>query len=296
MFFKFLGGRLVLKLDAQQDSGSGTKCQWVQSNDISKHPNPSKKLKHKKKVIQDFATSPDTHQKKKRTEETTVTHKLTDYSLSAVRKPRLKSEYEFSDTDKQGMLLCSSYWTPPVADGQESVDVDDASSKTSEGYVSPVLSNSRPNKGDARSDYVCSLNSVHELPEKSDTDHCSVKYSSVQSENFTDDSASKNLCFIGGKNSPSQYSDDALLKQEVLNHKSALSHCKFQVKSPCYQSRSSHSSSPLMKQWNKWSNMPYPVRTSPCSLSPVSVIDSKSPVKGNVHSMHSDTSTKVSLK
>lgn len=267
-------------MNAQQDSGSGTnKCQWVQSNDLPKHSNP-KKVKHKKKVVQDFASSPDTPQKKKRTEELTVTHKLPEHSLSGVRKPKLKSEYEFSECDKQGMLLCSSYWTPPVADGQESVDVDDASSKTSEGYVSPVLSNSRPNKGDVKSDPASNLNSIHELHEKSETDQCSLKCSSVQPENFAEDSASKNLCFIGGKNSPNQYSDDAFLKQEVLNHKSALNHNKFQVKSLCYQSRSSHSSSPLMKQWNKWSNMPYPEKSSPCSLSPVSVVDSKSPLKG----------------
>lgn len=280
MKYLILGGRLVLKLNAQQDSGSGTKCQWVQSNDLPKHSNPSKKVKHKKKVVQDFVSSPDTPQKKKRTEELTVTHKLSDYSLSAVRKPKLKSEYEFSETDKQGMLLCSSYWTPPVADGQESVDVDDASSKTSEGYVSPVLSNPRPSKGDVKSDHSSNLNAMHEPHEKGDTEQCSLKFSSIQSENFADDSASKNLCFIGGKSSPSQYADETLLKQEVLNHKSALSHNKFQVKSPCYQSRSSHSSSPLMKQWNKWSNIPYPAKTSPSSLSPVSVVDSKSPLKG----------------
>ncbi|XP_054718908.1 uncharacterized protein LOC129233547 [Uloborus diversus] len=279
----FLGGRLVLKLDAQQDSGSGSKCQWVQSNDLPKHSNSSKKVKHKKKSINDGSFVIASPQKKKKADESVaVANKLLDHDSLVLKKPKLHSEYDFTENDQQGLLLCSYSWTPPVADGQETVEMDDCSSKTSEGYVSPVLSNSRSSKLDSRGDIAGNHNSVSELGEQNcDSDHCMVKYepraNSAQSESsYMDDSASKNICCIGGKNSPNQLYND---KQEVLNHKSALTHSKSRVKSPCYQSRVSHSSSPLLKQWNKWSNTSYPVKNSPNSLSPVSHTDSKSPLK-----------------
>ncbi|GFX57923.1 metastasis-associated protein MTA3 [Trichonephila clavipes] len=270
----FLGGRLVLKLNAQQDSGSGTKCQWVQSNDLPKHSNNIKKDRQKKKCIQDesFVINPDVHKLKKKTEElSSASNELTDCDPSAVKKAKLKSEYDFP--------LCSSSWTPPVADGQESIEVDDASSKTSEGYISPVLSNSRFSKADAKLDSVSNFNSVGDP--KCDSDMCWVK-SEMKGCNISsdhcNDSASKNICMLGGKNSPNHMSDVSPYKQEVLNHKSALSH-KTCVKSLCYQPHTSHSNRSLSKQWSKRSNMTYPMRTSPCSLSPISVVDLKSPSK-----------------
>ncbi|GFQ75817.1 metastasis-associated protein MTA1 [Trichonephila clavata] len=273
----FLGGRLVLKLNAQQDSGSGTKCQWVQSNDLPKHSNNIKKDRQKKKCIQDesFVVNPDVHKLKKKTEELSSTpNELSDCDPSAVKKAKLKSEYDFP--------LCSSSWTPPVADGQESIEVDDASSKTSEGYISPVLSNSRFSKADAKLDSVSNFNSVGDP--KCDSDMCWVKSEmkgcNISSDHCTvNDSASKNICMLGGKNSPNHASDVSPYKQEVLNHKSALSHNKTCVKSLCYQPHTSHSNRSLSKQWSKRSNMTYPMRTSPCSLSPISVVDLKSPSK-----------------
>ncbi|GFT00189.1 metastasis-associated protein MTA1 [Nephila pilipes] len=273
----FLGGRLVLKLNAQQDSGSGTKCQWVQSNDLPKHSNNIKKDRQKKKCIQDesFVINPDVHKLKKKTEDPSSTpSELSDCDPSAIKKAKLKSEYDFP--------LCSSSWTPPVADGQESIEVDDASSKTSEGYISPVLSSSRFSKADAKLDSISNFNSVGDP--KCDSDICwvksEVKGCNISSEHCTvNDSASKNICMLGGKNSPNHVNDVSPYKQEVLNHKSALSHNKACVKNLCYQPHASHSNRSLSKQWSKRSNVTYPVRTSPCSLSPVSVVDLKSPSK-----------------
>ncbi|XP_015928653.2 uncharacterized protein [Parasteatoda tepidariorum] len=268
----FLGGRLVLKLNAQQDGGSGNKCQWVQSNDLPKHSNHNKKDKHKKKFAPYSYSSSGTQKPLKKGDDTSA---VPDCDPSGIKKPRLK-EYETSENSALGLLLCSSSWTPPVADGQESIDVDDTSSKTSEGYISPILSNNyRTSKIDTiKHDFASNPNTSNELGEqKCDSDPTWVKTDNC----IISDSASKNASVLSGKNSPNQcYSSP--MKKEVLNHKSALSHGR-SVKSPCYQSRSSHSSSPLLKQRNiKWSNIPYPLKSSPSSLSPV-YIDLRSSTK-----------------
>ncbi|GIX83612.1 metastasis-associated protein MTA1 [Caerostris darwini] len=244
----FLGGRLVLKLNAQQDSGSGAKCQWVQSNDLPKHNN-IKKDRQKKKCIQDesFVINSDLHRHKKKSDDlSSFPSELSDCDHSAVKKAKLKSECYFP--------LCSSSWTPPVADGQEAVEVDDASSKTSEGYISPVLSNSRFSKVDVKSDCINNFNSVSDP--KVDLDTCCWR-----------------------KNSPNHLNDISPYKQEVLNHKSALSHNKTCVKNLCYQPHASHSNRSFLKQWSKWTNVTYPARTSPCSLSPISTAELKNSIK-----------------
>lgn len=223
--------------------------------------------------------------------------------------------------------MCSSYWTPPVADGQEAIiEVDDGSSKTSEGYISPVLSNPRfpkvENYNDSSSASPVHLNSrfssrtdegyaspvlgrndrylnprTEYLNDKTSDGYISpVSRNSKMTEGYispvllnsrktTDHSNSpdptendRNSLVV--RNSPSRCNDgNSPYKQEVLNHKSALSHSR---KSLCYQPRASHSSAALLKQWNKWPTMAHSKRTSsPCSLSPVSVVgDRKSPVKG----------------
>lgn len=333
------GGRLVLKLNAQQDSGSGTKCQWVQSNDLPKHPNSIKKERQRKKCTQEGSFTPniEPHRPKKSTDQPNRPNN--DCDPSAVKKPRLKSEYDFSENDKQGMLLCSSYWTPPVADGQEAIiEVDDGSSKTSEGYISPVLSNPRFPKAENYND-SSSVSPIHSNSRFPRTEHEREGYASPvlsrfpKAENYNDsssmspnlsnsrftrtdylndskssegyispilsnsrhkatdhsnselaeenDSASKNVLAV--RNSPSRGGSDGSspYKQEVLNHKSALSHNRTSAKSVCYQPRASHSSGALLKQWNKWPSVAHSKRTSsPCSLSPVSVVDLKSPLKG----------------
>ncbi|GIY97830.1 metastasis-associated protein MTA3, partial [Caerostris extrusa] len=274
--WRVLGGRLVLKLNAQQDSGSGAKCQWVQSNDLPKHNN-IKKDRQKKKCIQDesFVINSDLHRHKKKSDDlSSFPSELSDCDHSAVKKAKLKSECYFP--------LCSSSWTPPVADGQEAVEVDDASSKTSEGYISPVLSNSRFSKVDVKSDCINNFNSVSDP--KVDLDTCwlknELKGCNVSSEHcVVNDSASKNICIVGGKNSPNHLNDISPYKQEVLNHKSALSHNKTCVKNLCYQPHASHSNRSFLKQWSKWTNVTYPARTSPCSLSPISTAELKNSIK-----------------
>ncbi|KAG8185866.1 hypothetical protein JTE90_004408 [Oedothorax gibbosus] len=334
----FLGGRLVLKLNAQQDSGSGTnKCQWVQSNDLPKHPNSIKKERQRKKCIQEGSFTPNVEQPTpKKTTDPPNRPVGNNCDPSSVKKPRLKSEYDFlSENNKQGMLMCSSYWTPPVADGQEAiVEVDDGSSKTSEGYISPVLSNPRFPKADNYND-SSSASPVHlnsRFASRTDEGYASPVLGSTRNDRYlnprteylndktsdgyvspvlpnsrnsiptegyispvllnsrrtTDhsnspdlesDSASRNSLVV--RNSPNRCNDSSSpYKQEVLNHKSALSHSR---KSLCYQPRASHSSGALLKQWNKWPTMAHSKRTSsPCSLSPISVMgDRKSPVKEN---------------
>lgn len=276
----YLGGRLVLKLNAQQYSDPGSKCHWVPSNDTPKRPQLIKRVKHKKKMYQESSSVGYQVHSGRPENSPWDSPDVTECDVVIAKRAKLKADYESSSEPETSCpLLYSTSWTPPVANGPDVVEMDDGSSKTSEGCLSPVQVNSLGETSEVKCEVsgggaaaVNSSSLIGNFGDPSDINETKPQHEHVRvkSEPFPgtcntsqSETSSNNSNTIQGANLKTEKSlpnpiRDGSFSQEVQNNQMCTKNmCSTDANNLlCFLPPSAVSCSPSKKQWYRWASSP----------------------------------------